>query len=151
MWRAIGGVILGYLAMAVFVSLSFTAVYLAMGADRAYQPGTFEVSTTWIAISFILSFTGAILGGLVCVLIARSPRPAMVLAGLVLVLGAANVVFEIQRAKNPPPAREDDVSIIQATRESRQPVWVAVITPVVGALGVLVGARLKKCECKAAA
>ena len=55
MLRTILGVILGYVAMAVLIFLTFTLAYLTMGSEGAFQPGTYEVTALWLVVSFVLS------------------------------------------------------------------------------------------------
>lgn len=40
--------------------------------------------------------------------------------------------------------RTADVCTLEAMKHARQPVWVSAINPLIGAAGVLIGARLKK-------
>ncbi len=51
MLRAFGGVVVGYIAMAIFVTVVFIGLFLALGVERAFQPDSYEVSTLWLAIS----------------------------------------------------------------------------------------------------
>ena len=137
--RAFGGVVLGYVMMVAFVFLSFSIAYRVMGADLAFQPGSFEVSTLWIVISFMLGLAGAILGGYVCEAIAPTPGPAKVLALVVLLLGFAFAV-PVLTTSSPSPPREGAVSNTEAMQNARQPTWVALLNPLFGAVGVLIGA-----------
>ena len=78
MGRMIGGVVVGYLTMFVLVFGSFTAAYLAMGADVAFQTGTYEPSTLWLVVSWVLGFLAALAeaGGGVCLILGFAFRPA---------------------------------------------------------------------------
>ncbi len=87
MLRKIIGVVAGYVAMAVLIFILFTVLYLILGADGAFQPGNYQASGTWLVLSFILGLIAAVVGGFVCVLIAKDKKAALWLAGLVLVLG----------------------------------------------------------------
>lgn len=62
MVRNILGVVLGYVAMFAFVFISFTVLYLILGADGSFESGTYEVSIVWVIISFILGLAAAVLG-----------------------------------------------------------------------------------------
>ena len=56
------------------------------------------------------------------------------------------VIFAIQMLLSneaPPGAREAAVGTFEAMANAQQPVWVAFLNPIVGALGVLTGARLR--------
>jgi len=146
MLRAILAVIVGYLAMAVTVFATFTGAYLILGSAGSFKPGSYEVSGTWLVLSLVLSLAAALVGGLVCRAIARSPRPVVALAGVVLVLGALSAVPILLRAGEPPEPRTGDVSNIEAMNRARQPVWVALTLPLVGAAGVLVAGRGRSAE-----
>lgn len=142
MLRNVLGVIAGYLVMFVLIALSFTGAYLAMGADRAFKPATFEPSTLWIGISIVLGTAAAILGGVVCALIAKRKGAVVALVVVVLVLGLVQVVFMLVAPATTPEVRTGDVSNLDAMMKAAQPLWVTVMNPVLGAVGVMIGGRL---------
>lgn len=140
MLRAIFAVVLGYLTMAAAVFLLLTGAYLGMGADRAFQPGAYQVTPTWLAA------WAAVLGGLVCADIARTRNPVRALVIVVLILGTLQAIG-VAVAPKPTPEqqiRAGDVGVFDAMIKARSPLWVAIATPIVGAAGVLAGARLVK-------
>jgi hypothetical protein len=140
--KTFGGVVLGYLMMVAFVFLSFSIAYRIMGADRAFQPGVYDVTSLWIITSFMLGLAGAILGGYVCEAIARDERAPKLLAVLVLLLGFAFAV-PVLTTTSPSVPREGDVSNTVAMQNAQQPPWVALLNPLFGAIGVLIGAGVK--------
>lgn len=142
MIRSIISVIVGYIALAIVVFVIFTAAYLLMGVDRAFQPGSYEVSMTWAIMSVAVNILAAAIGGVVCVAIARSMKPAMVLAGLILVLGLLVAIPVVTADRDDMPARTADVSNMEAMRNAQQPVWFALTTPFIGAAGVMLGAGI---------
>lgn len=145
MVRNILGVVLGYLAMFAFVFITFTGLYFLLGADGAFQPDTYEVSLVWIVISFILGLAAAVLGGYLCVLISKNQKAAMVLAGLVLVLGIAMAIPVLGDSSNEvQEMRNDNTPNMEAMQKAKQPPLVALLNPIIGALGVFAGSRLKK-------
>lgn len=144
MARAIGSVVIGYLAMALAVFATFSIVYLLMGTDGAFKPGTYDVSASWLAVSIILSFAAAILGGYVCAAVARTPTPPKVLAGIVLVLGLALAIPTLTQGSGDPMPRPESVGNVEAMQNAVQPIWITLLNPLIGAAGVLVGARLKR-------
>ena len=143
MVRAAIGVIIGYLAMAIFVFATFSMAYLILGAEGSFKPGTYEPSMFWIVMSFALSLIAAIVGGFVCATIARGGRTPLVLAALVLVLGMLFAI-PVLRARRDAGGmmRAGGVSNMEAMQKAKQPVWVALLTPLVGAAGVFIGARM---------
>ena len=66
MLRAAGAVILGYVVMVVIVFATLTGSYLAMGSEKVFQPGTYEVTSTWLVVMIVFSLVAAIAGGWVC-------------------------------------------------------------------------------------
>ncbi len=71
MLKTVGGVIVGYIVMFILVFALFSLAYLALGANGAFKPGTYDVSTLWLALSVIVSLAAAIVGGFICSLILR--------------------------------------------------------------------------------
>jgi len=143
MLRTVGSVILGYIVMAAFVFISFSLLYVAMGPDRAYQPGTFEVSGLWVVVSFVLSFIAAVLGGWVCVLIAKTELGPQILAAAILVFGLVLAVMELGNAPaDVPTVRDAAVGVMDAMRYSQNPTWINFVTPFVAVVGILAGAKL---------
>ncbi len=63
MARNIIGVIVGYLSMSVFMFITFTGLYFALGADGAFEPGSYKVSSIWIIASILIGILTALLGG----------------------------------------------------------------------------------------
>lgn len=144
MVRAILGVIVGYIVMALLVFCFLTIAYLGMGADTAFRPGTYNVSMLWVVVSCVLGLIAAIVGGLVCALISRSKRAVQVLAGIVFVLGILIAIPALTTVDVRPNNRAGNVPNLQAMQLARTPGWVALINPFLGAAGVLIGSRLKK-------
>jgi hypothetical protein len=143
MLRTVGSVILGYIVIAAFVLLSFSLVYVAMGPDRAYQPGTYEVSALWVVVSIVLSFIAAVLGGWACVLVARTQLGPQILAAAILVFGLVLAVMQLGSAPaDLPTVRDASVGVMEAMRNSRNPTWINFVTPLVAVVGILAGARL---------
>lgn len=147
MARKIIGAIAGYITMFVFVFLSFTILFLILGPDGAFQSGSYQVSTTWLILSFVLGLIAAILGGLVCVLIAKDRKMALWLAGIVLVLGFILAIPAIGEAELN-TVREGNVDNMEAMQNAKQPIIALILNPIIGAVGVLAGSRLKKTEQK---
>jgi len=61
MGRAILAVIVSYLVMAVFQFVVFSGVWTALGADGAFEAGSYDVSGTWIAQSLVVWLVAALL------------------------------------------------------------------------------------------
>jgi uncharacterized membrane protein YfcA len=91
----------------------------------------------------VVSVLAALLGGLVSKLIGGA-KATLLLAALALLLGAVSAYFDRQRVI--PPARAAVVGNIEARQNAKQPGWLLLLLPVIGAAGVLAGARLKSEE-----
>ena len=144
MGRAIVSVVVGYVAMFAAIFLAFSGLYLVLGQDLSFRPGSYEPSVLWTAVSFALGAGAAVLGGYVCARIARSATPPRVLAGVVLVIGLLSAVPVLMAAATPAEARTGEVGNLDAMMKAKQPAWVAVANPFVGLAGVLLGARLRR-------
>ncbi len=142
MGRLIGAVVAGYTSMAVTVFALLAAMYVVLGPEGSFEAGSWGVSGQWSLLSLGVGLIAAVEGGMLSAIIAGDDRGPRVLAGLVLVLGLALAVPALTGS---PPAgpRPDEVSMTDAMSKAIQPVWVALITPFVGAAGVLLGAKLR--------
>lgn len=145
MLRNILGVIIGYIAMAFIVFGVFTAAYFAMGADRAFEEASYNVSILWIVVTVVVGMFAAVVGGAVCSLISKRSKAAVQsLMVLVLVLGGISALAGIMREK---PTGEDAVrgpetSNTEAMMQAQQPTWILIMNPVIGVVGVMMGAMM---------
>lgn len=144
MFRAIAAVIAGYLVMFIVVFVGLTAAYLGMGAERAFQPGSYEVTGLWLVVWFIVSLGAALAGGKICLLIGRSAKAVFGLVGLVFVLGLLSALPALKRVEGDLKPRAAGTSNLEAMMHAKQPTWVLVLTPVIGVVGVLAGGRQRK-------
>ena len=144
MIRGVAGVIVGYVVMALLIFLTFSVAYMGMGTNRAFNPGSFDPSLFWIVISFFLSFVAALVGGYTCAVIAKSKRAAQVLAGLVFVIGIIVAIPVLTSGDPRRNVRTGDVPNLEAMTKARTPGWVALMNPLIGAVGVMVGAGLRQ-------
>ena len=144
MAKTILGIVVGYIVMAVFVFASFSVAFIVMGADRAYKPGVFDVTTMWIVVSLVLGFVAAMIGGFVCAAIAKRAKAAVILAVVVIVLGLGMAIPAMMAGDDSVPAvRAGDIGTMEAAQKAKQPTWVTLVNPFLGAVGVLIGGRRK--------
>jgi hypothetical protein len=142
MVKQILGGIVGYVATFVCMFIAFTCFYLGMGADRAFQPGSYEVSILWIVLSLIVVFVCALVGGFVASLIGGSGA-AKILAGIILVLQFVVLAIIISSGV-PNEARTADVPNMVAMSKAQTPIWAVLIQTVCSVAGALVGGSLRK-------
>jgi hypothetical protein len=143
MLKAFGGIVVGYIAMAILVALLFIGAFLALGVERAFQPDSYEISTLWIAVSMAINFGSAMVGGCVCAAISKSRRACQALAAIVVILGFLLCLPAIQRSEGP-NVRAGEIPSLEAMRLEVAPIWMHLLNPALGAVGVLLGARMKK-------
>lgn len=144
MLRNIGGVIVGYLVMFAFILITFTVLYLLLGAEGSFQPNSYEISGVWMVLSIILGIVAAVLGGWVCAKIAVSPKAAYVLAVVVLLLGIGMAIPAMSSDSAMPEIRTGDVSNMEAMQNAKTPTWMMFLNPLLGAVGIVIGARMVK-------
>jgi ABC-type transport system involved in multi-copper enzyme maturation permease subunit len=142
MLRSASGIALGYLVMAFFVFATFSLAYLTLGADRSFQPGTYEVSEIWAFLSILLGLGAAIVGGFLCASVSRTRTAPIVLAALVLVMGIVGAALMPPSDELAPQPRPGNVGNFEAMQNASTPPWIAWLNPFMGAAGVLAGAHL---------
>lgn len=143
--RSALAVIVGYILMFVLQVAVFMTVYTAMGADWSFEPASYQASTRWTVMQFVVIFVTAAIAGLACAAIARGGKAPLALAAVVLVLGfALGVLGTAMRPADTHEVRTGNVANMEAMGKARHPMWVVFLGPVVAAVGVVVGAKLKR-------
>jgi hypothetical protein len=145
MLRAIIAVIVSYLLMFVLMFVSFTGLYLFLGADSAFKPGTFDASNRWIALSCVVTLLVSTIAGWVCVAIARTRKASTGLAVAIFVLGLFLAIPSLMaRNANPNLVRTGYVTNMEAMQRAREPIWAPLLFPFIGVAGALLGGKLKR-------
>lgn len=141
MLRSILAVILEYIVMFAVVVVGLSAAFIALGTDRSFQPGTYDITPLWGGIMMGIGLLAALIGGVGCALIARRGSKAPVgLAVFVVIMGVLSAVMAM--GAEDPGSRAADVPTFEAASKAQQPMWTLVANPVVGVIGVLLGAKL---------
>ena len=138
--RNVGGAVLGWAVMAGAVILLFSGMWMVLGAEGAFRPGSWEVSGTWLIGSIVVSLLAAASGGLVCAWVAADDRGVLMLMALVVVLGVALALGDVAPATD--GIRPPELGMTEAMNSARQPRWLAWLNPVLGVLGAFAGSRL---------
>lgn len=144
MVRAIVAVIVSYLLMFVLMFVLFTGMYLWLGADRAFQPGVYDASNLWIALSCVVTLVAAFIAGWVCVAIARTSKASMGLAVAIFVLGLFLAIPAIMAHNASHIFRTGEVTNMEAMQRAKEPIWAPVLFPFIGVAGALIGGKLKR-------
>jgi len=145
MLRSVLGVIVGYIVMFVLQVIAFMTIYTMMGADWSFKPASYEASTAWTAMQFGVILVTTIIAGLICAVIAKGGKAPLVLAVVVLVLGLALAFASTAlRPSDTHEIRTGSVPNMEAMSKARHPAWVIFLGPVIGAIGVVIGGKLKR-------
>ena len=145
MLRSVLGVIVGYIVMFVLQVIAFMTIYTMMGADWSFKPASYEASTAWTAMQFTVILVTTIIAGLICAAIAKGGKAPLVLAVVVLVLGLALAFASTAlRPADTHEIRAGNVPNMEAMSKARHPAWVIFLGPVIGAVGVVIGGKLKR-------
>jgi hypothetical protein len=144
MGKLIGSAVAGYVVIFVLVFALMTAAWFAVGVEGTFQPNAWEVTGLWNALMLIAAVVAAAVGGYVTAMIAKDPKGGYILVGIVVVLGLALAVPVLMgadmTAAGPRPA---ELPMMEAMTNGLQPAWVALLNPVFGAIGVLLGMKLR--------
>jgi hypothetical protein len=143
MLKSIIGVIVGYLVMFFVAFAAYTAAYFALGAERAFEPGTYALSGIWLGVVIVITVIAGLIGGLTCAAISKSRTTGLVFAVIVFVL---SLVFELPAlTKDHTPApRTGEVLIREVMGKALPPSWVCLLVPFLSGAAVLMGTRMKK-------
>lgn len=144
MLRSILAIIASYVVMFIFLFAAFTGCYFALGAEGAFQTDSYEVSTIWIALTVVVCLLAGTIGGFLCAAISQSKRTCQVFAFIVFFLGLLACIPAMKRSPDAPNVRAGEVSNLEAMKLAVSPMWLHLLTPVVSAAGVLLGARMKR-------
>jgi hypothetical protein len=131
--------------MFILQVVAFMTIYTMLGADWSFEPASYQASTRWTVMQFVVIFVTAAIAGLVCAMIAKGGKATLVLAGVVLVLGfALGVAATTMRPADTHEVRTGNVANMEAMNKARHPMWVVFLGPVIGAVGVMAGGKLKR-------
>lgn len=143
MIRTVAGVIVGYVALALFIFVTFSVFYMVTGPSFAWSAGTTEASLGWMVGAIILNFIAALIGGWVAAKLGRSSTAVYALAALVVVLGVANAIMVSGSDRSLPEGRTiESLTVMEAAQYTKQPDWYNYLVPVLGAVGVMLGGRI---------
>jgi ABC-type uncharacterized transport system permease subunit len=136
MLKNILGVIAGYASVFITIFLTFTLLYLLLGADGSFKPGTYDVSTIWIMVSILLSILAAVVGGWIVMAISKNIKAAYALAGILFVVGIFSASYAAGM-EGSELIREGTVDNFQAMQMAKTPIKVQYLNPIIGAVGVM--------------
>jgi magnesium-transporting ATPase (P-type) len=149
MFRKITGFVLGYIVLAIFLFITFSILYLSLGTDKTFEPNTYQVTTTWVIGSIILSFISSYIGGWFCMKIAKSRGTVIFFAIVVLLIDFITAVPKFETLDNAPMQRSGDVTNMEAMKNAKSPAADLILIPIVSAFGIWEGGKKRKVKAKA--
>ncbi|HEY6046362.1 MAG TPA: hypothetical protein VIU65_07145 [Pyrinomonadaceae bacterium] len=124
---------------------TFMIVYTVVGANWSFKPRTYQASTRWTLMQFAVILVTAAIAGFVCAIIAKSGKAPLALAGVILLLGLALASAKVMtQPADPHDVRFGPVSNMEAMQKARHPSWVIFLGPFIGAVGAVIGGKLKR-------
>jgi ribose/xylose/arabinose/galactoside ABC-type transport system permease subunit len=145
MLRSILAVIVSYIAMCILVMGLFMGMWFGLGPDGLLKPGSYQGNTTISILAPSISILGGLFGGFLCTRIAKSRKPAIVLAVLTLTVGLSLAFFVTLKKPYPADPRPAGMTVQQIMEIGREPDWFAIANPIIGAIAILLGGL---CVCK---
>jgi hypothetical protein len=143
MLKSILAIIVSYVAMFIFLFAAFTGCYFALGAEGTFQTDSYNVTTVWIALTVVVCLVAGVIGGFLCAAISKSKRTCQIFAFIVFFLGLLACIPALQRSPDAPNTRAGEVGTTDAMKLAVSPMWLHILSPVLSAAGVLLGARMK--------
>jgi len=105
----------------------------------------FLASNKWIAISFVIIFITGAIAGLICAAIAKGGKAPLALAVVVIALGLLLAIPGTMKAQaNAKLVRAGNIPQMEAAEKAYWPFWTPFTFPIISAIGVLVGGKLKR-------
>ena len=147
MGRVVGAVIAGYVAMMIVIFAVSTGMWLLLGPSGAFQAGSWRTSAVWVLLSAVCALIAAVPASRLAALIAQGDRRALQgLVLLILVLGLVFAIPVITRTQGTIVGRPAVVSMQDAMSHAAQPVWLALLLPLLGAVGAVIGWKHRATE-----
>ena len=141
--RNVGGAVLGWVVTAACVASLMALLRSVLGAEGSFRPGSPDVTPALALGSLAAGLPAAVVGGVVCAKVAADRRGEWMLVALVAVLGVANALY-LHQAPVADGVLPEGVATMEAAGSAREPGWVSWLNPVVGVVGILLGARLAR-------
>jgi hypothetical protein len=144
MARSIIAVIVAFILLGILQVASFMTMYGLMGTDWSFKPASYQPSTRWTAMQLVIIMATSIIAGLICVAIAKGGRAPLALAAVVLVVSLGAALLRTSLRPNTHEVRIGSVSQKDARDKASHPMWVMFLGPFIGAVGVVIGGKLRR-------
>lgn len=140
MLKNAGAAFLGYIVIVAFIMASLGLLWVVLGPEGAFQPGSWEASAVWAWTAVGIGFVVAAIGGWVTARVGTDRTAIFILLGVMVAMTIASAIGA-DGAGGPRPA---DVGLAEAMSNALSPSWFYWVNSALGIFGVLIGARLAK-------
>ena len=140
--RNLAAVVLGVVTMGALTFLLPVLIWLILGPDGSFQPGSWEVSGLWNASWIVVAFVAAAAAGFVCDRLATGRIALRVLIGIAVASSIYSALYYMPAAVG--EVRPDDVAMFDAMAAAQSPIWIAWLNLPLSVAGLVVGARWRR-------
>jgi hypothetical protein len=136
----VASIAVGVIGQQLLLFVSYKLVWRLVGADRALLDAAWSTTLLWQTTSVVIAALAAAGGSALALVFERSGKGATGFAALVLLLGAVAFVQQLTGGPTAPRMLLDP-SLREFMQQSRQPLWVGVVAPLVAGGSAVVVAR----------
>ncbi len=140
MLKNAGAALLGYIVIVAFIMAGLGLLWVVLGPEGAFKPGSWEASPGWAWTAVGIGFVVAAIGGWVTARVGTDGTAVWILIGVMVAMTIASA-FGADGIGGPRPA---DVGLGEAMSHALSPSWFYWVNSALGIFGVLIGARLAK-------
>lgn len=138
--RNVLAAVAGYVSMFASAFVAFSLVWWILRPEGAFRAESWDVSGAWIVAAIVVGLVAAVIGGLLCARLQANRHGVHLLIVIVVLMSLLSALPDAApMTAGPRPA---GVGMFDAMSNARQPGWLLWFNPILGIVGVLIGARL---------
>lgn len=139
LWRIALGVVAGFGAMGMLLAGSLTLAYNLLGEEGTFQPGTYQVTTAWLATHVLAELAAGTIAGLVAWWLGGT-RAVLLIASLLFLLGTLGAYGKISEGNPGHPRIPGETDSMEAASVAISPGWKHLLSPVsLGGMALVAG------------
>ena len=142
MMKSVLAIVVSYIVMTVAFIAVFTGLYLVLGVERVFEPGTFRITPLWIGLALAGALGAGMLGGYLCAGMSKSVRACQVMAAIASAIAILMCLPSMMADQTPKP-RAGNLPTMEAMQQGQAPIWMHLVSAALYGGGVLLGARMK--------
>lgn len=141
MLRTVLAIVASYVVMVVIILALFAGMLFGLGINFLLEPGTFNGGRFLTIAAPSITLGAGLFGGWLCRRVAQRASAVAMLAAVVFVLGAITAYSTLQKPF-PTGPRDPNLSLEEFMKVGREPTWLLLLNPPLGAAAVLSGGLL---------